>query len=105
HRADLAAVDDIRESPDVLRTLTDALRAAGLTHGRVGLVGEVVVPYFWQRQIADALPEVDWVRADALMDQAKRVKSPAEQALIRRVAALAKRTVDAMLASAVPGQT
>ncbi|RIK42091.1 MAG: hypothetical protein DCC58_11555 [Chloroflexi bacterium] len=105
HRPDLVAVDDVRESPNLLDTVVAVLNERGLEAGRLGIAGESVLPYFWQRHIAGQLPRAQWLPADALLDRARRIKSPAEQAHMRRVAAIAAGTTDAMLGAVAVGKT
>jgi Xaa-Pro aminopeptidase len=105
YRPDLVAIDDVRESANLLDAVAEALRDAGLARGRVGIAGEAVVPWFWQERIAEQLPEAQWAAADALVDRAKRVKSPAEQAHLRAVARVAMAATDAMLTLLEPGRS
>lgn len=105
YRPDLVAIADVRESPNLLDAVVETLRERGVGAGRLGIGGESVVPYTWQLYIAERLPAARWVGADRLLDRAKRVKSPAEQAHMRRVARIGRGAADAMLALAEPGRS
>jgi Xaa-Pro aminopeptidase len=105
HRPDLVAVADVRESPNLLDAVVETLRDKGLGSTRLGIAGENVLPYFWQRHISEQLPAATWVGADSLMDRAKRIKSPAEQEHMRRVAHIAAGATDAMLGLSEPGRS
>src|SRR5687767_6351520 len=60
HRPDLIAVADVRESPNLLDAVVETLRDLSLSRARLGIVGESVLPYFWQRHIMDQLPAATW---------------------------------------------
>lgn len=83
--ADLLA-DDIRHSDDFARTVSGAMRDAALASGTVGLVGSDILPVFQDRRLRTELPDVAWRDCDELLHAIRRIKSPAEQALIRRAA-------------------
>jgi len=82
---DLVA-DDIRHSSDFAGTVSGALRDADLGNGAVGLVGSDVLPLFLDRKIRLNLPDIDWRDCDELIHAIRRIKSPAEQVLVRRAA-------------------
>ena len=97
HRADLVAVEDIRAAADLGRAIVDLLREKRLDRSRIGLVGDDILPAAFDREIAREAPGVQLVAEPALLAGMRRVKSPAEQALLRRAALCA----DAALTAAV----
>lgn len=97
--------DGIVVTDDVLASVIDEMRRAGLARARVGLVGEDVIPHAMMKAIQAALPDIQWSNADGILTELRAVKSPAEIALLREAAALGSKTLDAMLDAAVPGAT
>lgn len=93
----------IRSAAMVIEAVTEEMRTAGLARGRVGLVGADVLPARSYRMLCDALPEVEWVDAQGLLNRLRARKSPAEIERLRRASELGSRVMDAMMAAAVPG--
>jgi Xaa-Pro aminopeptidase len=93
----------IVKADDVLAALTGELEAGGLARGRIGFIGEDVVPWATMRRIQAALPEVRWEPADEITAEIRTVKSVAEIALLREAAFIGSRTLEAMLDAAVVG--
>lgn len=96
---------NIRHAADFEAGVADALRELGLTGLRVGLVGEDVLPLRIARGIAGHLPDLDFEPADEVLEALRRIKSPAEQALIREAAAIHRRGTASLLAAISPGAT
>jgi Xaa-Pro dipeptidase len=55
------------DEPDRVRLVTEALRARGLTEGRIALVGDGFLPWRYARVLQEQLPAVEWVPADELV--------------------------------------
>jgi Xaa-Pro aminopeptidase len=89
YRRDLLTLPDIRLSNDLVAAVGDALRERGLATGAVGLAGEDILPLAFARDLGAALPQLRLESAEALLDQLRAIKSPAEQALLRRAAEIA----------------
>jgi Xaa-Pro aminopeptidase len=106
HRADLVAVDDVRAASDLGSATVALLRERSLASGRIGLVGEDILPAAFDRQFDRDLPQMRLEPAESLVAGMRRIKSPEEQELLRA----AGRCADAGLMSAVeaiqqPGAT
>ncbi|MCC6792548.1 MAG: aminopeptidase P family protein, partial [Thermomicrobiales bacterium] len=97
HRPDLVAVDDVRAAADLGSAVIELLRETGLERGRVGLVGDDILPAAFDRAFAAALPGLRLDPEPGIVAALRRIKSPAEQALMRRAALCA----DAALSAAV----
>ena len=89
----------------VIESVCDALQRTGLANGRIGLVGEDIVPISMYRQFQSAGPAAQWIPADHILAAARAVKSPAEIARLRAASRLGSRMIEAMMAAAVPGAT
>lgn len=97
HRTDLVVVEDVRAADDLGVAMISLLQDRGLESGRVGLVGDDIVPAAIDRQIRTELPDLDFPAETAILAGMRAIKSPAEQALMRRAALCA----DAALTTAV----
>jgi Xaa-Pro aminopeptidase len=104
-RKDLVVADDVRPSIHVVETAADAIRAAGLERGRLALVGASYMTAAAYLGFAEQLPDATLVRADQLIEQLRLIKSPAEQALIRRACALGNATLEALIDTVIEGAT
>ena len=87
----------------VVQAVIDGLGAVGMDRGRVGLVGADVLPAQWYWDLCAALPEVEWVDAQGLVNDIRKVKSATEIEKIRQAAVIGSRVVEAMMDSAGPG--
>ncbi|MGE3797155.1 MAG: M24 family metallopeptidase [Thermomicrobiales bacterium] len=97
HRPDLVVVDDVRATNDLGEGIIELLQEKGLSSARVGLAGDDILPAFIDRQIAAALPSLNLEAERTIVADMRSIKSPAEQALMRRAALCA----DAALTVAV----
>ena len=104
-REDLVVADDVRLSIHVIETATEAIRSLGLGGARLGLVGMSYMTAAAYVGLTSQLPDVEFVRADTLIEQLRVTKSPAEQDLIRRACALGSEMMDALIGAVVEGAT
>lgn len=105
YRKDMVVADDVVAGNDMTRTLPDALEQAGLGRGRIGLVGDDILPVALYRGITEQLPEITIEPADDLVNTLRRVKSSAEQELLRRAADISGVGLRAAIESIVWGRT
>lgn len=97
HRPDLVVVDDVRPAADLGAATIALLREKGLERARIGLVGDDILPAAFDRAFAAALPGVQLDAERGIVAGLRQIKSPAEQALMRRAALCS----DAALTAAV----
>lgn len=97
--------DEVRWSPVWAETLAGAMRDLGLATGMVGLVGSDVLPVLQDRMIHARLPDLVWADCDGLLGALRRIKSPAEQALIRGLAGLHAAALAKLDDAVAPGRT
>ena len=102
-RSDLAVADDVRTGNDVIVKAADAMRAAGLDGRRVGLVGASHMTAAAYLGFVAALPSVDLIRVDDLVERLRIYKSPAEAVAMRAAIALGDDAVKAAMDAAVVG--
>ncbi len=99
------AIADTVVTGDVVAAVIDALRAAGLEEGRVGVVGSDTLPWSIHARLAAGLPAVEWLPADELLGRIRMVKSPAEVEKLRHASWVGCRATEAMLEKAEAGVT
>jgi Xaa-Pro aminopeptidase len=97
YRQDRVVIEEVRSDTDLARGLVAALRDRVLSAGRIGLVGEDIMPVAMYRSIREALPAVDLVPADDLVRSQRIIKSPVEHALLRYAAGVADAGLHAAL--------
>lgn len=104
-RQDLVAVDDVRVELDLWAGLAETLRDRGLGAGHVGLIGRESLLHIAIDRIRDELPDLRLSWADDLVEQLRRIKSPAEIRLVRESTRVGGEMVQAFVEAAVPGAT
>ena len=97
--------DRIDHSERWVATIADAVGDLGLKSAKLGLVGSDVLPANQWDGLKQELPQVRWADAEPLLEAQRRIKSQAEQALIRRSAAINRQAVTAFFVAAKPGAT
>lgn len=104
-RRDLVVADDVRPTIHVVEAAADAIRSAGLAHGRLAIVGASYMTAAAWLGLAERVADAQLVRADTLVEELRLIKSPSEQALIRRTCALGNRTLESLIDAVVEGAT
>jgi Xaa-Pro aminopeptidase len=99
------APESIVKADDVMAAVVEALKSSGLARARVAVAGDDVLTWKMWRTLSEALPDIAWVPDDDILGDLRAVKSPGEIAILRDSARLGSRTIEAMLAAAVPGVT
>ncbi len=96
---------DIRHSADFVGTIAGALASLGLNNGKLGLVGADVLSLRDWRHLAGRVSAATWTDCDERLDRMRRIKSPAEMAIVRQAAAIHRRATTALLDSVDEGRT
>ena len=104
-RPDLVVADEVRTGNDVISKAADAMRSAGLSDGRVGLVGASHMTAAAHLGFVEELPSLELVRTDDLVERLRIYKSPAEVLAMRAAIALGDLAVSAAMDAAVVGAT
>jgi Xaa-Pro aminopeptidase len=94
-RSDLIVADDARAASDLAAAMIDVIRGQGLDRARIAVSGDDILPAPFDRQLRAELPGADIVPDSALIARLRAIKSPAEQALMRRAAACADSAIRA----------
>jgi Xaa-Pro aminopeptidase len=106
-----AVADEVVVSSDVVAAAAAVVAGAvsGRERARVGMFGADAVPFAWWVALEEAVqvvcPHVALEAADDLGMALRRIKSPAEQRLLRAAGRLGARAMAAALDTAVPGTT
>lgn len=103
YRRDLVVVEEIWQSNDMAAGLVDLLTDRRVATGRVGLVGEDILPYALYRDLTAGLPQLRLEPAEELVAEPRMVKSPEEQRLLRGAAAIASRGLRAAVDAIAEG--
>lgn len=80
--------NDIRCGSRFADVVAGALAAADLTGGGIALIGGDCLPVTLWNEIHELHPNLETTCADECLDCLRRIKSPAEQAIIRRAVAI-----------------
>lgn len=104
-RRDLVVADEVRPTIHVVEAAAETVRSAGLAQGRLAVVGASYMTAAAWLGLAERLPDAQLVRADVLVEDLRVIKSPSEQALIRRACELGNRTLEALIGGVIEGAT
>jgi Xaa-Pro aminopeptidase len=104
-RSDVVVADEVREADDVPGMVADSIRGLGLGGGRIALVGTSYMSAAVYIALTEALPNVEWTRADRLVEPLRIRKSPSELEIIRASCALGNRVVETLVDGVVEGAT
>jgi Xaa-Pro aminopeptidase len=104
-RQDLVAADDVRVELDLWAGLAATLRDRGLSAAHVGLIGRESLLHIAIDRIREELPDLRLTWADDLIEQLRRIKSPAEIRLVRESTRVGGEMVQAFVEAATPGAT
>lgn len=104
-REDLVAIGDVQVSLDLWAGFAAALKSRGLGSARVGLIGRESLLHVSIDRIRAALPDIKFEWADDLIEELRRIKSPAEIALMRESTRVGGDMVSAFVGAAEPGAT
>jgi Xaa-Pro aminopeptidase len=104
-RPDLVAIEEIRSSGDLYALARECLVDKSLTKGRLGVVREQFLPLPVYRELCAALPELELVDAQDILDGLRIRKSEAEVAMMRRAQSVGAEMMNAMLSEAAVGRT
>lgn len=96
---------DIRVTADVIGTLIDVLREAGLASARVGLIGRDVISASHYLRLTSALSRIQLEDVADITESMRVIKSDYEQEVMRAAARAGASALTAALAGADPGTT
>ncbi len=105
YRDELVVADEVRVATDLPAATAVALRDLGLASATVGLVGEDILPLAFFGELLDETPDLDLCPDERLVARQRRVKSKAEQTLLRRAAEIAGVGLQAAVEAIRPGVT
>jgi Xaa-Pro aminopeptidase len=88
-REDLIVADDARAASDIASAIIAVIKEQGLHGARIGMVGDDILPAPFDRRLKAELPEATITPEVGIVARMRAIKSPAEQALMRRAAACA----------------
>jgi Xaa-Pro aminopeptidase len=93
------------EIPGLSEALVRELQNMGLSKGKLGLINDTVMPADVYRSLVSALPDASIADATSIIEDARMIKTPGEQALVRGTAALADLSFTLMADALKPGMT
>jgi Xaa-Pro aminopeptidase len=86
--------------------IVEAMKAKGLVQGKVGVAGyRFIIAAGTYQYLQEALPDVDFVSADDLMDRLRMIRSSLEVQQIRELWTLSKAAMERFVEILEPGQT
>ncbi|MFN8471850.1 MAG: M24 family metallopeptidase [Anaerolineae bacterium] len=99
-------ITDCRGDVYLVPNMVKAMRERGLTRGRVGVCGlQWILPVGAFEQLQTGLPGIDFINADALLNDIRMVKSPLEIQQIRELWTLAKSAMERFVEIVEPGRS
>lgn len=107
HRAIAASVGEVVETRDLSGSIINLWHREFGTNGPrvVGIAGSDVVTLMIYKKLVEVFPETRWEIVDELLVSMRMIKSPYEQEVLRRAAAVADKGLEAAMEIAKPGVT
>ncbi len=103
-RWDTLATDRFQGLYDPIRGVADTLAARGV-EGRVAIVNTDCLPMKYWEQLKAATPGIDWVPADDLVRDVRRIKSPRELDLFREAGELVTLAETRLMEALIAGRS
>lgn len=103
-RYETLATDRFQGLYDPIGGVAGALKERGVS-GPVAMVGTDCLPMKYWEQLEARTPDIEWVPADDLVRDVRRIKSPRELALFREAGELVTRAHSKMMESLIGGKT
>jgi Xaa-Pro aminopeptidase len=103
-RKDLISTDKVRSSRNTIKAVADLLKEQGV-EGPVALAGTDFLPMKYWSQLEAATPEIDWVPADDLVRNVRKVKSPRELECYREAGRIVTRALDKLMEGLLTGKS
>jgi len=104
-REDLVVADRIDVDIDIPRRIAELVRELGADRARILLVGTSYMSARTYLSLRQELPHVQFVVDDAFVKHMRRIKSPAEQQMLREAARLGDSVVNAVIDAVIEGAT
>lgn len=102
----LSWINDVEEQvPDLDKALLRNIKEMGLSKGRLGLINTKIMPARTYLALVEGLPEASIVDATSVIEEARMIKSPEEQKLVRSAASLADLSFETLSEILKPGVT
>lgn len=99
-------ITDTRGDVYIAPKIVEAIKEMGLAHGKIGIAGyRFIIAAGTYHYLLEALPDVEFVNADDLMDRIRMVKSPVEIQQIRELWTLSKAAMERFVEILEPGKT
>lgn len=92
-----------RTGMDLVDELTATVKEMKLHKAKLGVAGLDVIPTEYYKALDGQLPRAQLENANALMENQRAIKSPAELALLRKAASIADRGLQVGIQAAKPG--
>lgn len=99
-------ITDVAGDPEITVKIVRKMKERGLARGRVGVCGyEYIMPAQAYACLIGSLPDVEFVKADHVIDRVRAVKSPLEIQQQRELWSLAKAAMARFVEVLAPGKT
>lgn len=99
-------ITDVRGDVYLAPKMIEAMKEKGFTKGKVGIAGlQWVMPAGAYLALKEALPQVEFVSGDNVIDRVRRVKSPLEIQQIRELWSLSKAAMERFVEVVAPGRS
>jgi Xaa-Pro aminopeptidase len=99
----LGWIDNVDVSKGRSESLVASLEELKLSHGRIGIVSQKILPADVYLSLVEQCPKATFVEASGVIEEARMVKNLAEQQLVRQAAAIADESFSVLAETCKPG--
>ncbi len=103
YRNELAAIDDFRANTDVIGEVVEVIQEKKLGGGRIGIAGTDELSMKHYAVLRDKLPDAEFVPADDILNDLKKIKSKNEIRVIRQACDILNQASDIGMDAIQPG--
>lgn len=91
--------------PELSDNMVEWFKEADVENGRVGLVGESMIPWDIWKGLRQGLPEVEWIHVSKAYNEIQKIKSEDEMKLIKKVCNMTDKGMEAGVEAVKKGVT
>lgn len=105
YREDLVSIGDIRFSNDMYSLFAETAAEKGMDRGRIGIIGEDILPYKTWKSIQEKLPGLTLISVESFFDRMRMIKTDREIRSIRRASEIGSKAVSLIMENVSAGKT
>lgn len=100
----VCGVESVKTGTNLLAGVIESLREGSLQNAVVGVAGSDVLPWSYYESIRRAYPGIEFVPADEILEEQRRIKEPREVQLLDEAAKVGEKALRRAMQAIIPGK-